>query len=73
VAVRTDWHGRGIGHLLMTRLIDTARAFGIRELVGAVLHENRPMLQMCCGFGFSLAADPDDAAVVRVRKMLPHP
>ena len=47
IAVRTDWKGRGLGYLLMTRLIDIARQCGIGELVGEVLRENEPMLDMC--------------------------
>jgi acetyltransferase len=70
VAVRSDWHGRGVGHLLMNRLIDTARQQGIGELVGQVLHENRTMLAMCRKFGFALAADPADPGLVRVSKRL---
>jgi len=70
VAVRTDWKGRGIGYLLMTRLIEVAREAGIGELVGEVMHENRPMLDMCRELGFSLAADPSDPALVVVRKPL---
>jgi acetyltransferase len=68
--VRSDWKGRGLGYLLMTRLIEIAAARGIGELVGEVLHENRRMLEMCRTFGFSLATDPDDAALVVVRKRL---
>ena len=70
VAVRSDWHGRGVGHLLMTRLIDIARRKGILELVGVVLRENRPMIDMCRALGFALASDPDDGALLRVRKAL---
>jgi acetyltransferase len=70
VAVRSDWKGRGVGHLLMTRLIEAARAAGIVELFGDVLHENRPMLDLCRSFGFTLAANPNDAALTTVRKTL---
>ena len=70
IAVRTDWQGRGVGHLLMTRLIDIARQFGIGELVGEVLRENAPMLEMCHALGFRLATDPDDQSVLRVRRLL---
>ncbi|HTQ35066.1 MAG TPA: bifunctional acetate--CoA ligase family protein/GNAT family N-acetyltransferase [Stellaceae bacterium] len=70
VTVRSDWKGRGIGYLLMTRLIEVARAAGIAELVGDVLHENRRMLDMCRELGFRLRADPDDATLVRVSKPL---
>ncbi len=70
VAVRSDRKGRGVGYLLMTRLIEVARQVGIGELFGEVLHENKPMLDMCRILGFTLAADPSDAAVTIVRKQL---
>ena len=70
VAVRSDWHGRGVGYLLMARLIEVAQQFGIGELVGLVLHENKPMLDMCRELGFSIASESNDATVLRVRKSL---
>jgi len=70
VAVRSDWKGRGVGHLLMTRLLDVAFEAGIGELFGEVLHENKPMLDMCRELGFTLAADPSDAALTMVRKQI---
>lgn len=70
IEVRTDWHGRGVGYLLMTRLIEIAQQRGIGELVGEVLRENQPMLQMCRELGFSLASDPGDPALVTVHKPL---
>ena len=54
----------------MTRLIDIARQCGIGELVGEVLRDNRPMLEMCAALGFTIAPDLEDAAVVRVCKRL---
>jgi acetyltransferase len=70
VSVRSDWKGRGLGYLLMTRLIAVGREWQIRELVGEVLRENRPMLAMCRELGFDVAADPNDAGVMRVSKSL---
>ena len=70
VSVRTDWHGRGVGYLLMNRLIEVARQWGIGELVGDVLSDNRPMLAMCRELGFEIHGDPNDAALMRVRKKL---
>src|SRR3954447_17369151 len=32
VTVRSDWHGRGVGYLLLSRLIEVARQAGIHEL-----------------------------------------
>jgi acetyltransferase len=70
IAVRSDWKGRGLGYVLMTRLIAVARQRGIGEIVGEVLRENEPMLQMCREFGFATAPEPSDAAVLRVSKRL---
>jgi acetyltransferase len=70
IAVRSDWKGRGLGYLLMTRLIDVAGQRGIGELVGQVLRENEPMLQMCREFGFAIAPQPADPAALLVRKPL---
>src|SRR5437763_2331911 len=74
IAVRSDWKGRGLGYLLMTRLIAVAREWGIGELAGQVLRENRPMLDMCREFGFSVATERTDPAIMRVRKaLIPEP
>ena len=70
IAVRSDWKGRGVGFLLMTRLIDIARRRGIGELTGEVLRENEPMLQMCRELGFSTVSQPADRAIVLVKKNL---
>jgi acetyltransferase len=70
VAVRSDWKGRGVGYLLMRRLIDIARQRGIGELVGEVLRENEPMLQMCRELDFAIAPEPRDPATMLVRKKL---
>jgi acetyltransferase len=70
ITVRSDWHGRGIGYLLLTRLIEVARHAGLDELSGVVLRENKPMLDMCRDLGFTIAREPNDATVLRVRRAL---
>jgi acetyltransferase len=70
IAVRTDWKGCGVGFLLMTRLIGIARQRGIGELVGEVMRENEPMLQMCRELGFSIVPQQADPSVMLVRKIL---
>jgi acetyltransferase len=70
IAVRTDWKGHGVGFLLMTRLIRIARQHGVGELVGEVLRENEPMLQMCRELGFTICPQSADPAIVQVRKIL---
>jgi acetyltransferase len=74
IAVRSDWKGRGLGYLLMTRLIAVAQEWGVGELVGQVLSENNRMLALCQELGFSIAADPNDPRIMQVRKVLiPQP
>jgi acetyltransferase len=70
IALRSDWKGRGLGYLLMTRLIEVARERGVGELFGAVLHENAAMVQMCRELGFRITPDPEDANLLEVRKPL---
>jgi acetyltransferase len=54
----------------MTRLIGIARQRGVGELVGEVMRENKPMLEMCRELGFSIVSQPADPAVMLVRKIL---
>ena len=70
IAVRSDWKARGLGYLLMTRLIEAARRYGVARLSGLVLRENRPMLAMCRELGFAVVPHPTDRGVVRVSKPL---
>jgi len=70
IEVRGDWKGRGLGYLLMIRLIEVARGRGISEMVGEVLRENAAMLQMCRALGFTISADPNDPSLVQVSKAL---
>ncbi|HZB93706.1 MAG TPA: bifunctional acetate--CoA ligase family protein/GNAT family N-acetyltransferase [Stellaceae bacterium] len=73
IALRSDWKGRGLGHLLMTRIIDIARRRGIGEIFGDALRENEPMLKLARSLGFALAAHPEDSELVRVTKPLASP
>jgi acetyltransferase len=70
IGVRSDWQGRGLGVLLMRRIIEVATARGLRELVGDVLHENQAMLQLCRTLGFALSSFPEDPEIIRVTKTL---
>ena len=66
IIVRHDMTAMGLGMFLMRRIIDYARARGIREIYGDVLHENRQMLKLCSVLGFSEARVPDEPNLVRV-------
>ena len=64
--------GLGLGHGLMRRIIDYARARGIGEIYGEVLQENQPMLRLNRMLGFAVHADPDDPSLKHVVLTLHH-
>ena len=70
VTVRTDLKGRGLGTLLMQRLLDYARSRGIGEIHGQILRENAPMLAFCKQLGFSLNAEEGSPELVKASLVL---
>lgn len=70
VAVRSDLRGRGIGYLLMQRIIAYAEDRGIGMLWGDVMAENARMLEMTKDLGFTVRRHSGDAHLVRVTKTL---
>jgi len=52
ILLRSRVKGHGLGWLLMHRVIDYAKAKGLRRVYGDVLAENATMLQMCAELGF---------------------
>ena len=66
IIVHHDMTGKGLGILLMRRIIDYARSRGIGEIYGDVLHENRAMLKLCRAMGFSQARVPGEPGIVKV-------
>jgi acetyltransferase len=65
ISVRSDLKAKGIGRMIMARLIEYARQRGIGEMFGDILEENTTMLDFCRKMGFSLAVVPESAAIVR--------
>ena len=54
IIIRSDLKGKGLGKLLMLKLIRTLREHGTERLVATVLTENQRMLEMAQGLGFVL-------------------
>lgn len=69
IIVRSDVKGRGLGELLMNKLIAYCRQRGTREMVGYVLPENRRMLALARRLGFESEPMADDE-VIQVRLAL---
>jgi acetyltransferase len=66
ILVRHEFAHRGLGTLLMQRIIAYAKSRGIGELFGLVLRENRKMLQLSRELGFKVQVDRDDPTYVSV-------
>ncbi|MFN4089319.1 MAG: GNAT family N-acetyltransferase, partial [Alphaproteobacteria bacterium] len=66
ILVDTALQGRGLGRLLMLRILAHARNRGIREIWGAVLRENRRMLALCDELGFRREPHPEETTALRV-------
>lgn len=60
ILVRSDLKGRGLGRLLMERLIRYLRGHGTRRIVGTVLRENKGMLGLVEHLGFAITPHPED-------------
>ena len=73
VTVADRWHQRGVGSLLMRRLIEAARASGYRSMTGSVLASNSAMRAMMNSLGFNTQPDPGDSAVVECSLELGNP
>jgi acetyltransferase len=61
IVVADDWQGRGLGRLMMLRLIEIARSRGLDTMVGYVLSSNAGMIGLCTSLGFSNEPEPGDA------------
>ena len=70
LAVADSWHGRGIGHKLMDTLMDVARDKGLSLMTGEVMAENKPMLELAEGLGFTIEPLPGDDFLRLVKKQL---
>ncbi len=62
MTVLQEYGGAGLGRVLLSALIDAARARGLKEMSGYVLATNAPMLALARKLGFTIAPDPDDPA-----------
>lgn len=66
IQVAREWQGRGLGRLLLDKLIRHLRERGTREVVGACLPENAAMASLAGRLGFEVRPG-DDQTVLRLR------
>ena len=68
IAIDPAFTGVGVGWALMTRLIETSRDRGMREIWGHVLTENAAMLDLAARLGFDRENVGDEPGMLRVRR-----
>jgi acetyltransferase len=59
ILVRSDLKGKGLGGVLMKKLIGYCRESGVGQLVGDILAVNPGMLALARSLGFELTAGAD--------------
>jgi acetyltransferase len=59
IIVRSDMKGKGLGRILMNRIVEYCRSRGTKEIVGETLSYNRGLLTLVKKFGFSTMRSPD--------------
>ncbi|MCX8997454.1 bifunctional acetate--CoA ligase family protein/GNAT family N-acetyltransferase [Rhizobiaceae bacterium BDR2-2] len=64
--VRSDLQGHGLGRAMLDRLIDYARADGLKRLEGRFPAGNAKMRGLCEAAGFRRVGEPVEAGLVRV-------
>jgi acetyltransferase len=65
LVVADGWQGLGIGKVLLRSLGRHAARHGVRRLVGDVLHDNAPMIDLARRLGYTLRSHPSDARLLR--------
>ncbi len=63
IVVRSDFKGKGLGSVLLNKLIDYCRERGTKQIVGRVLPSNQRMLSLAEKSRFQLTQLPDDEAM----------
>ena len=70
IAIADAWQRRGLGRYLMSRLIDSARARGLKEMLGTVLATNVSMLALAATLGFEVSDRGVDPSLIRISLQL---
>ncbi len=68
LTVRSDLKGRGLGTLLLGRMLDYARDRGTGEVFGDILAENTLMLALCRQLGFEITQLVETTGIFRATR-----
>jgi len=70
ILLRSDLHRRGLGRLLLDKMVRYCTARGTHRLTGLALHENRAMAALARSLGFVVETQSDELRLVK--KLWPH-
>ena len=70
IVVADDWQRRGLGSRLLSLLVDTASARGLKRIGGDVLAINGPMKAFVKAHGFTVSPSHDGPTLVRAELRL---
>ncbi len=65
VTVADPWHGRGVGRVVLARLIELARRGGYREMMASAFTTNLKMIGLARSFGFAIHSEPGGITLMR--------
>lgn len=66
LVIGDGWQKRGLGRILMSKLIQAARKQGLAYIEGVVLASNKPMLHLMTSLGLKNDPDEEDPSMRRV-------
>lgn len=71
ILIRSDLKGKGLGNVLMTKIIDYCRAKGTQRMTGITMPTNRGMLMLAQKMGFALDVHFEDGTADMVLPLNP--
>jgi acetyltransferase len=63
IIVHSALKGKGLGQLLLNKIIRYCQSCGTKELIGKVLCDNKRMLALAKNLGFEIQPLPEEGAV----------
>jgi acetyltransferase len=64
--VRSDLKGRGLGHILLAKMIAYLKAKGTRRMVGVVMRGNVAMRDLALALGMEIDSEGSDVDALRL-------
>lgn len=73
LVIADGWQGAGLGRALLTQLTEHAEQHGVTQLVGDVMRDNLPMLELARRCGYGARTHRGDARLLQVARALGPP